>query len=543
MGLMVAPSWKQFPNAFSILVIVLLCTNYFAPFGDLDFTWQIRTGRQIVETRQLRTVEAFTYTISGRQIPDFEWLYEVILWAIWQTLGFGGLKLLKTILISAPLLLVSLRLKKEGVGWPGIAVSLLTAFFVLLPMWNLRPLYCTTIGLLLVSGWLHDHCTGRRSLTWLLPVVMLLWANLHPGVIVGQGLLAGAIAWEWLNRYWKINTPLGREACWRLTLVGGLGLAATFASPSPLDRLVLPFRPEVGHSIQRIFVEMQPLYTFIARPPYTVTLAYILAGLVALSVCVRFRQYRMWELALLVGLTGLANLAIRSLQDWLLVMLALGVPHLAVLINRLRETRKQWKQLPASIATGLARTVLKVDVSRRRMLNSRLFRFQPLWPGLTLVVLMAISFIPALAWHMPIQNANEWPVAAVDWLESQELHGRFFGMPDYGSYVTWRLGDRAQCYVDTRGFFFPPELLEDSFYVPQMGDDWRRRLDRVMARGTDYLMLETTGPRGELWQAVRPHIEQPLYCDKQTAVVSTPQLKQALQEMDRAVPDHFTAAK
>jgi len=85
--------------------------------------------------------------------------------------------------------------------------------------------------------------------------------------------------------------------------------------------------------------------------------------------------------------------------------------------------------------------------------------------------------------------------------------------------------------------------LEDSFYVPQMGDDWRRRLDRVMARGTDYLMLETTGPRGELWQAVRPHIEQPLYCDKQTAVVSTPQLKQALQEMDRAVPDHFTAAK
>src|SRR5207237_5980148 len=105
------------PNLFSILLIVLLTTNYVVPFADLDFTWQIRTGEQIVRTGSLQPRDAFTYTITGRQVPEFEWLYEVTLWSIWSVFGYGGLKLLKTILVATPFLLLSLRLRKEGVLW------------------------------------------------------------------------------------------------------------------------------------------------------------------------------------------------------------------------------------------------------------------------------------------------------------------------------------------------------------------------------------------------------------------------------------------
>src|SRR5581483_42159 len=119
------------PNLFSILLIVLLAANYFVPFADLDFTWQIRTGEQIVRTGCLQPQDAFTYTILGRPVPEFEWLYEVVLWSVWSVLGFGGLKLLKTILVATPLLLLSLRLRKEGVRWHGIALALLTVIFVL----------------------------------------------------------------------------------------------------------------------------------------------------------------------------------------------------------------------------------------------------------------------------------------------------------------------------------------------------------------------------------------------------------------------------
>src|SRR5690349_17004154 len=115
-----AAPWKQLPNLFSILVLLLLAVNYFVPFADLDFTWQIRTGEQIVQTGDLQPRDSFTYTIAGRQVPEFEWLYEVLLWRIWSIFGYGGLKLLKTVLVTVPFLLLAARLRKERVRWHGI---------------------------------------------------------------------------------------------------------------------------------------------------------------------------------------------------------------------------------------------------------------------------------------------------------------------------------------------------------------------------------------------------------------------------------------
>jgi hypothetical protein len=512
------------PNVTSLALIALLAANYFSPFADLDFTWQIRTGEKIVQLRQPRTPDSFSYTIAGQLVPDFEWLYEVTLWLVWSGLGFGGLKLLKTFLVAAPLLLLAGRLRREGVRPYGIALALFVAIAVGNPAWNLRPLYCTTIGLLLVSEWLHDHCTGRRPLSWWLPVVMLLWSNLHPGVITGQGLLVGAIAWEWLNRWVRLNVPLSRPACWRLTLVGGAGLLATLVSPDPLDRLLYPFRPELAHPIQRIFIEMQPLYVFLVRPPFLVSLAYVVAFLVGLTVVFRFRQYRLWELALLAGLAALGNFAIRSLQDWLLVMLALGVPHLAVLLRQAARAgrRRYW-------VAGL----LRADRACKRALNGPLFRFQVGWSLAPAGLLVGLSLIPPLARSMPVQDASEWPVAAVNEIERRGLHGRFFGPADYGSYLTWRLGERARSYVDTRGFFFPPTLIEDSHFLPQQAGDWRARLDRVLDEyRTDYFLLETTGPRSQLWRSLQPHVSRPLYCDDQAVLLSADQVRRGVLRLD-----------
>jgi hypothetical protein len=539
--------WNQWPNAFSLLCIVLLATNYFVPFADLDYTWQIQTGERILQTGSLRPVDDFTYTIAGCQVPEFEWLYEVTLFTVWSSLGYGGLKLLKTVLVVTPLLLVASRLRKEGVQWHGIAVSLLTAVFLLSPAWNLRPLYCTTIGLLLISGMLHDHCLGRRPLPWWLVAIMLAWANLHPGVIAGQGLLAGAIGMEWLSRWLKAQQALDRAACWRLTAVGGIGLLATFISPNPVDRLLYPFRPEVGHRIQQVFVEMQPLYAFLARSPYVAWLAYLLAGLVAYTVVVRFRHYRLWEIALLCGLTGLANLAVRSLQDWVLVLLALGGPQLAHCLSFGREhlparsgsgpgmrpvRARKCSRLNEVFRCGISALLQDICGFAQRMCQSPLFSFQWFWPGMALAVLVLLSLIPPLARQMPIQEDRQWPTEALDWIECQQLHGRFFAPPDYGSYVTWRLGRQARCYVDTRGFFFPALLLEDSHYLPQLGPQWRSRLDRVFAYQTDFFLLETTGPRGRLWNALSAHVPKPLYCDHHSALLSAAQVREALAALE-----------
>lgn len=516
------PAWM--PNAFTGLLLAIAAMNYIAVFGDLDWTWQVRTGELILKHQSLKTADEFSYTLPpDKVLHDYEWLYEVVLAVTWNAFGIGGLKFLRVVLVMAPLAIVLVRLRRDGVPWHAIVLVLVSFIFILSPVWNLRPLYCTTIGLVLVSGWLHEHCTGRRELPWYLPVAMLVWANCHPGVIAGQGLLAGCIGWEWMNRFLKLNKPLDVTALKRLTIIGGLGLAATFLSPDPFDRVRYAFKPELAHPIHRTFVEMQPTWISALTPPYNLAPMYLVAALVLVTVVLRFRNYRLWELAFLGVLTLLGNFATRGAMDWYLNMVALGVPHVVAL----------WRSALARPKQPLVRRGLWLDNRVRRMFTSPLFRPQWAWPIAAFGVLFAVSVISPISRTMPMQNSDEWPVAALDHLEARGIGGNFFGPPDYGAYVTWRLKDRAKDYVDTRGFFFPPELIEDSQYVPRMADGWQSRIDRVLnTYPTDYFLLETTGPRGELWRALKPHIAQPEYVDEQTVVVAAEQVRRALPHLD-----------
>jgi hypothetical protein len=521
------PWYAYLPNGFTLAVTFLLAANYFSTFGDLDYTWQVRTGEIIVRTGNIQPVDHFSYTIPGQHVPDFEWIWEAVLWLLWDNFGYGGLKLLKTILVASTLLLMVWRLRVAGLRWHGIGLALMLAIAVLTPAWNLRPLYCTTLGLLAVAGWLHDHCTGRRPLGWGLPVVMFLWGNCHPAVITGQALLVGAIAWEWINTRIKVNSVLDRPALRRLTLVGGIALLASLVCPDPLERLIYPFTPQLTHPIQRVFVEMQPLYTTLSKPPYTSALIYVVAVVVAVSVVLRFRQYRGWEVMLLAGLALLANTAARAAQDWLLLMLSIGLPHVVALFRQaaLADRHRGW----------IAR-LLRLDGSWKRAWQSPMLRPQGGWLLTASAVFVVISLIPPLARSMPMQDADEWPSGALAYLQRNGIGGHFFGPPDYGAYVTWKLGDNARCYADTRGFFIPPVLLEDSHYVPQLGPDWQVRLDRVLNDyPTDYFLLETTGPRGELWRRLQPVVGQEVvYLDHQAVVLRASTVRDGVRKIEIA---------
>jgi hypothetical protein len=514
----------RLPNVVSLALIALLSANYFGCLTDLDWSWQVRTGERIVASGSLRTHDTFSYTLDGKLLHDFEWLWEVLLWQAWSLFGIGGLKLLRVLFVAAPLALLGWRLNRDGLRWHVIILALVSAIYVVSPAWNLRPLYCTTIGLFLCWSLLHDHCTGRQSLSgWALPLVMLLWANMHPAVITGQALILGAIGSEWLM-YFARSRSLERPALLRLTLIGGVAFAATFVSPNPIDRLLYPFAADLKHPIFRIFVEMQPLHRFLLQQPVVAPVVYAVAGLTLFAIVRRFGYFRLWELALLAGLAFLGSVAVRSLMDWYIIMLAVSLPHLKALYVEAVKHRPMpaWRH-------GL----LRLDNGLKRLFASRAFRWQPGWLAACVLVLCGLTAIPGLGRDMPLRDSPEWPVAALDHIERAGVRGNFFAPPDYGAYIGWRLKNEAKIYMDTRGFFFPPILVEDSHYVPAMGPQWRQRLERVLDQyPTEYFLLETWGVRGALWQALQPHVAEPLYRDAKTVLLSAEQVRGAVAAMD-----------
>jgi hypothetical protein len=312
-----------------------------------------------------------------------------------------------------------------------------------------------------------------------------------------------------------------------------LGLAATFVAPNPVERMLCPFQAELRHPVQRIITEMQPLWRTAVTPPFAGMPVYLLAGVIGLTVVLRLRHYRFWEVALLAGLGVLANQAVRSVQDWVLMMLALGVPHVAVL---LAQAARQGRQR-AWIAV-----LLRVDASCKRLFYSPALRPEWFWPGLVLGLLAVVSLTPPLGRRVPVQEARRYPSAAVNWIEQNGLPTpgpwRVFGPPDYGAYLVWRLGDRVRCYADTRTFCYPPELIEDSHYVPLLADGWRERLENILAGQTEYLLLETNRGRGSLWQTLRPWVS-PLYLDGESVLLSSLEARRGLAAMEESLAtDH-----
>jgi hypothetical protein len=485
------------PNLLTLLLLVFAGVNYFGLFTDLDWTWQVRTGREILRTGTLSPPDAFTYTLAGQTLPDFEWLYEVVLAVVFDALGIGGLKLLRVLLVGTPLMLLARHLARAGAPRSACVLSVLAAMVLLAPFWNLRPLFVTTTGLLFVAGWLDDCVQGRPTRAWTLPLGMLLWSNMHPGVLAGMALLAGAMVWEWANLTLRWNRPMRNERLWRLTWVGSLGLAAAMACPDPFGRIRYALDPNLRHPVMRYFTEMQPMHEAVWNHPWPLVAIYVLAALLIVALLRAGRAVRGWQWGLALGVTLLAHVAVRAVPDFLLVLLLLAVPH--------------WKGRAAPLETDA-------------------FALQRSWLAGILSALTVVSLIPPLARRMPLQDASHWPVRAADFAERTELRGNVFASPLFGTYLAWRRPDDVKVYADTRGFFFPPAVLEDSYEIPMCFGAWRTRLERILSEGrTDYFLLETTGPFGAFHRRLAATVV-PIHHDDLAALYTAAQVRRALFE-------------
>ena len=291
-----------------------------------------------------------------------------------------------------------------------------------------------------------------------------------------------------------------------------------------LGRFLYPFSADVGHSVQRLFVEMQPAYLHLTDPNHlSLWLIYLITAAVAVTTVVRFREYRLWEIVLLLrvhrpGEPG----ALRSLQDWTYIVLAVGVPPFRHATHSVISERR-------TLAERIDGGIKRLDRSVKGIDDTRVFRPKISWPDAGFAVLVVISCVPAWSMQMPVQNSKEWPVDAVNWCQQQELHGNFFGPPDYGSFIGWKLGEDGKAYTDTRGFFFSGTLLEDSLLTPQLCPNWQERMSRILSQGTDYFLLETEGPRGQLWLFLRDRVDKPLYLDSHAVLLSSQQVRDALK--------------
>lgn len=393
-----------------ILFLAVLLACGLTPM-QTDTWWQLRAGKDMWASGSVMLSDTYSHTASGTFWLNHEWLAEVIFYACYRLGGFPLLTIFCALLIASGWMLTWALTR--GPARP-VFVIVLLALVSSTGWWEPRP---HAFSLLFIPGMIY--LLEREKGRWL-PLVFLVWANCHGGVLLGLALLAvGLVA----------RSAAGRSG-WRQSAVLLLACAAAMT----LTPIGIDFWIEIPKSLARI--NLYPLdewdrpewsdYTLI--PFWGIAMAYVI--MLARNVA-RLRSMSPAEatlhacsLALLAGALG----AVRNVGPFLMT----GVPALTHL----------WYGTRGAQSPGLARP------EERRVVNLAILAVASVGVVLTLNAAYRDQW-PRLKWT-PIPEAAL--VALRDCPDN--LYNRY----DEGGMLLWFAPER-KVFLDGRQDPFPPPLV------------------------------------------------------------------------------------
>jgi len=244
----ITAAWARvaIPSVADLIFVALLCALVVTPLstrllGDAGIGWHIRAGQEILATHAIPHVDPFSTQIQKPWIA-WEWLYDVIVGWLDSHSGLNGVVWFTAVLIAAVFAALFHLLVQRGTN---VVIALLLTLLAMSAStihFLARPHVVSWLFTLLWF-WILDSAESaahqsNRNLR-LLPLLMLIWVNVHGGFLLGFALLgifwAGSL-WTWLRlRETRIEEAYRKIAAGKrvraLTVVGLASVAASFVNP------------------------------------------------------------------------------------------------------------------------------------------------------------------------------------------------------------------------------------------------------------------------------------------------------------------------
>jgi len=178
-----------------IFVLVLYITLFVRPdmiLIDGSTGWHLVSGNYILQHHCVPQADIVSYTFAGKPWIAYEWLSDLIMAAL---VKLGGLTLLEVTVACAIAFLFFLLYKRcRENGGNFVLAILLTIIGTLVSAihWLARPHLFTFFGVYVFATQLDRYYRGAisgKKLAISLCLCMLVWANCHPGFLIGLGLI------------------------------------------------------------------------------------------------------------------------------------------------------------------------------------------------------------------------------------------------------------------------------------------------------------------------------------------------------------------
>jgi hypothetical protein len=430
-------------QAFVVVVFFGLFALASRNATDPDMWWHLRTGQYILEHRAVPRSDPFSYTRRGERWVAHEWLSEILMYEIQHIAGWAGLIISFAAVVSAAFYLLYLRC---GPYRYVAGISALFGAWATQMVWGVRP---QVISLLLTSLWLLilERSDRRPKLLWWTLPLTLLWVNLHAGFALGLALFG------WFIIAALVERGLGhsrQHASWLRTaaFIFLLDLCTVPLNPNGGRMYVYPIETLRSAAMQSYIVEWaSPNFH---RAEYWPFLLIVLAAIVVLARSPKHVQVR--EL-LLVASFYAALCAIRMIPLFVFI----AVP---IIANRLRAV-----PLNHSFPPARARTRTAVNMA---------------------IVLAMAGFagihVLGVIEKQAQAETQEFPAAAVQYLQTHALTGPIFNLYDWGGYLIWKQYPSVPVFVDGRADLYGEKFLDEYAATINLKGEWQNTLQRWHVR-------------------------------------------------------------
>lgn len=436
---------------------------------DGDLPRHIRSGNLILQTRNVATTDIFSFRTTGHPSFPHEWLSQVLFAAVYNWLGLDGIVLLTALVLMLTwgivFRLATHRSNSLFASLLLIALGTAAAQIHVLPRPHIFTYLLTAIWLTLLE---RINQNKTRS-WWVLPLVMLLWVNLHGMFVLGMLLWGIYLVGDFLDhpsRNWFAS-----QKTKSLLLAGGLSLLATFLSPSGPGIWEAIVSLGSNSYITSKIPEYQSADFHLPETwPFLIILVLTMIGLA------RSRERISWKDTLLVAaFTGMALYTSRMIP-----LFAIAVAPSAAKVSA------DWirKEYARSKLLAVEENISKTNADA----NGLVWVFG--------IVLIAGMLLRSGGTIDPQGRGNSFdprffPVEAVAWLEAHPQQGRMFNEFDWGGYLLLRLWPTQQIFMDGHTHIYGEALTREYERVITLDEGWE---DILETYDVDWVIMRQNSP-------------------------------------------------
>ncbi|MBI1814745.1 MAG: tetratricopeptide repeat protein [Deltaproteobacteria bacterium] len=489
-------------GAVPLAGLVLTASFALRRLDDFDTWWHLAAGRWMAQHRAIPVTDPLAFPTADHRFINLSWLFDLLLYGLHQLGGPPALVVIAAVFYILAIVLLW-RMLRATLAPILATVLALWVLFICQERFAVRPEMVTfaLIELLLWVLTAARRCDGRYL--WGLPVLMVVWFNLHSLAVIGSLIigchLAAAVAAHWrrLPLLWRTASVWSPPNAKRLWISGTLALLTPLVNPYGLAGALFPLK------LFSFFSGANPFYQQIGElhPP--------------------FSGYE-------------PTISVRSYQVFFLY--SIGVVLLAAVLSAGRGSRpvpggraarrRVATPAPESVSTqdghqpsfdmaGLLVFVLMAYVSLLARRNVGLFALAtaPFVAQCTAIVIArlplrlqevrlnvaaAMLMAPAMlwgAWFVASNGYYRWngdthefgmglmevnfPIQAAEFVKELQLPGRLFNDVAAGNYLAWAAPIAGGVYIDGRLGLEDPQVFGSYLQMLADPEAWETEADHV----------------------------------------------------------------